>query len=242
MLKAELPQVQVEAILESIEESIEYFSSHKEPDLLLADIHLADGLAFSIFDSVSITCPVIFTTAYEQYALNAFKMNTVDYLLKPLHAADLHRALLKLENILNVSKQHSDIPPAKGSLVEPSPSAPKGQASSFKKHFLIPANNHLIPIEVKQIACLYVEDRITRAILLDGREQIMDGPLDAIMTQLDPDTFFRANRQYIISHSAIRDISVWPVSKLAINLSVPTPSRIIIPKARVREFKEWYTK
>ncbi len=234
LLKAELPQMQLEAVLASIEESVEYFSSHESPDLIFADIHLADGLAFDIFNSVAINCPVIFTTAYEQYALNAFKVNTVDYLLKPINPADLHHAINKLEKIL----MPSDLAPK---TTEQKPLSPDS-APQYKSHFLIPANNRLIPLEVRQIACLYLEDRITRAILFDGRQQIMDGPLDSIMAQLNPDIFFRANRQYIIAHNAIREISIWPISKLAVSLSVATPSRIIVPKARVREFKEWYTK
>ncbi len=114
-------------------------------------------------------------------------------------------------------------------------------ATRYRTHFLIPTRDKLIPIEVKQIAYFYLEDKITRAVLFDGRKQIVDRPLDSIMEYLDPTCFFRANRQYIVSHDAIREIGFWPASKLVLTLVVDTPERIIISKARTSEFKDWYT-
>ena len=228
------PQFNVLAVIQSIEESVEYFSNSTSssadpyPDLCFMDIHLADGLAFHIFDQVNITCPIIFTTAYDQYALQAFKVNSIDYLLKPIGLDDLRRALDKLEN-----------------LTSPPPPVPAAAlASSFKhyrSHFLIPHLDKLVPVEISQIACLYIEDKLTRVLLLGGQQHTIDKPLDLIMEQLDPALFFRANRQYIVAHRAIKEISVWPIGKLALTLAVPTPDRIIISKARVPEFKTWYT-
>ena len=228
------PQFNVLAVIQSIEESVEYFSNSTpssadtSPDLWFMDIHLADGLAFHLFDQVDITCPIIFTTAYDQYALQAFKVNSIDYLLKPIGLDDLRRALDKLEN-----------------LTSPPPPVPAAAlASSFKhyrSHFLIPHLDKLVPVEISQIACLYIEDKLTRALLLGGQQHTIDKPLDLIMEQLDPALFFRANRQYIVAHRAIKEISVWPIGKLALTLAVPTPDRIIISKARVPEFKTWYT-
>ena len=228
------PQFNVLAAIQPIEESAEYFSNSTPssadsyPDLCFMDIHLADGLAFHIFDQVDITCPIIFTTAYDQYALQAFKVNSIDYLLKPIGLDDLRRALDKLEN-----------------LTSPPPPVPAAAlASSFKhyrSHFLIPHLDKLVPVEISQIACLYIEDKLTRALLLGGQQHTIDKPLDLIMEQLDPALFFRANRQYIVAHRAIKEISVWPIGKLALTLAVPTPDRIIISKARVPEFKTWYT-
>lgn len=230
-LVEELPDAHVVAIIPSIEESLEFFQQNPMPDLIFMDIHLADGIAFSIFESVEITCPIIFTTAYEQYALDAFRVNTIDYLLKPIGRDDLHRAIQKLLNILKSAT------PA-----IPSNDALRQLGTNYKSHFLIPVRDRLIPVEVSQIACIYLEDKISRAMLFDGRQQIIDRPLDAVMDDLNPTLFFRANRQYIVTHSAIQDIAIWPISKLALTLSVPTPTRIIISKARVPEFKQWYTK
>ena len=230
LLAVQCPEGHISATLESIEESIEYLQQEPMPDLVFMDIHLADGLSFRIFDSVGIHCPIIFTTAYDQYALEAFKVNSIDYLLKPITPEDLRRALEKL-NTLAPTQQHP----------LPQPSASVG-SHTYKSHLLIPLRDKLVPVDIKQIACLYLEDKITRAILHNGHEHVIDKPLDAIMDILNPDLFFRANRQYIVAHSAISEIALWPISKLALTLLVPTPDRIIIPKARVAEFKNWYTK
>lgn len=221
--------------IQSIEEGVEFFKqfsppnccSDPYPDLCFMDVHLADGLAFHIFDSVSINCPIVFTTAYDQYALRAFKVNSIDYLLKPIGVDDLRHALEKLDNL--------------SSPLRPVPGAALAQAvKHYQSHFLIPVLDKLVPVEVNQVACLYIEDKLTHAILLDGRQQTIDKPLDLIMDQLDPALFFRANRQYIVAHRAIKEISVWPIGKLALTLSVATPSRIVVSKARVPEFKNWY--
>ena len=223
-----LPDAHILATLQSIEESVEYLQQHSTPDLILLDIHLADGLSFRIFDHVHPHCPIIFTTAYDQYALQAFKVNSIDYLLKPINRDDLQRALDKLHTLATPT---------------PSQLAALGDTlHHYRTHFLVPMRDKLIPVPIDQIACLYLEDKITRAILLDGHHQIIDRPLDSIMEQLDPSHFFRANRQYIVAHHAIREIAFWPISKLALTLCVPTPDRIIISKARVSEFKQWYTK
>ena len=111
----------------------------------------------------------------------------------------------------------------------------------YRSHFLIPVLDKLVPVEISQMACLYIEDKLTRAILLNGQQYTIDSPLALIMAQLDPSLFFRANRQYIVAHRAIKEISVWPIGKLALTLAVATPDRIIISKARVPEFKTWYT-
>ena len=229
-----LPHFTLLGIIQSIEEGVEYFkhldtsSSAPYPDLCFMDIHLADGLAFHIFDHVDIRCPIIFTTAYDEYALQAFKVNSVDYLLKPIGKDDLRHALDKLESL---AAPQSTVPVE--SLV--------ASFKHYRSHFLIPHLDRLVPVEVSQIACLYVEDRLTRAILMDGRKYTVDSPLDMVMDQLDPSLFFRANRQYIVAHRAVKEIYVWPIGRLALALAVATHDRIIISKARVPEFKTWYT-
>ena len=230
LISLTMPDTTVVAVLQSIEESIEHFSHNPPPDLVFMDIHLADGLAFHIFDSVPVPCPIIYTTAYDQYALQAFNANGIDYLLKPIDADGLRHAMHKL-NILS-RQPHA-----------PTPDTPHSQTpqTKYRSHFLIPVRDKLIPIQVCQIACLYLEDKITRALLLNGRRQIFDHPLDTIMEQLDPNHFFRANRQYIVAHNAIQEISVWPIGKLALTLAVDTPGRIIVSKAKAPEFKQWYS-
>lgn len=228
LLEQLVPDATIVGVLESIEESVEYLTQQPSPDLILMDIHLADGLSFRIFDHVSPTCPIIFTTAYDQYALEAFKVNSIDYLLKPINRDDLQRALDKLETLLS-----------------PTPSQLEALGATlhhYRTHFLIPLRDKLIPVPVDQIACFHLEEKITHAILMDGHRHIVDRPLETLMEQLDPTLFFRVNRQYIVSHAAISEIALWPISKLALTLSVATPERIIVPKARVAEFKHWYTR
>ena len=233
ILKEVMPDHQVLATLQSVEESVEYFNHPaQQPDLLFMDINLADGLSFRIFDQVNITCPVIFTTAYDQYAIDAFRVNSIDYLLKPINANDLRRALNKLDALASHSQ---------GQLQQLIKTLQSNSPAQYRSSFLIPVRDKLIPLQVRDIACIFLEDKISHAILFSGKSQSMDKPLDAIFDQLNPQFFFRANRQYIIARQAIKEISVWPISKLALTLTVPTPDRIIISKARVPEFKQWYT-
>lgn len=224
-----MPDATISATLQSIEESVECLKKAQQPDIVFMDIHLADGLALHIFDQVEITCPVVFTTAYDQYALDAFKAGAVDYLLKPVTKDDLQRTLDKLSRLQGSNSQH-DI------------TALMHSFKHYRKSFLIPIRDRLVPVEVSRVACFYLEDKIVRALMYDGGNQIMDRPLDAVMDELDPSLFFRANRQYIVALDAIKEINVWPIGKLALTLSVPTPDRIIISKAKVQEFKFWYTK
>jgi two-component system LytT family response regulator len=226
-----MPDVRVEVTLQSIEEAVEYFTAAGErgrwPDLVLMDINLADGQAFRIFEQVAIRCPIVFTTAYDQYALEAFQAGGFDYLLKPICTEALHRALDKVGLT------------ADGRLIA---AGRRTEATgNYPSHFLVPMRDKLIPVEIRQVACFCLEDRICRAIYYNGRSQTVDRPLEAIMEELDPTLFFRANRQYIVAHEAIREIGLWPVSKLVLTLGVETPGRIIISKARVHEFKQWYT-
>lgn len=228
-----LPGADILPPLQSIEECVEFFGEpHPEltvaDSLVFMDIHLADGLSFRIFDSVDIDLPIVFTTAYDQYALDAFKAGGFDYLLKPIAREDLEAALQKIDRLKAPSRTQIEMAGTR--------------LKRYRSHFLIPVRDRLIPVPVDQIACLYLEDKITRAVLLDGHSQIIPLSLDHIMEQLDPDAFFRANRQYIVAHRAIEQIAVWPISKLALSLSVRTPERIIISKAKVPEFKQWYTK
>lgn len=235
MLAEVLPDAEVVAVLQSIEECVEFFShshdnasANDDISLVFMDIHLADGPAFKIFERVDIPYPIVFTTAYDEYALQAFKVNSIDYLLKPISANDLRHAVEKLHRL------------------NPDNLRPLSQLASqpvFKSTFLIPMGGRLLPLHVDDIGCICLDEGTTRAILTSGAPPVsLDTPLDAMMERLDPDRFYRANRQYIVSRNAIHEISVWPIGKLALTLTVPTPTRIIVSKAKVPEFKRWYTR
>lgn len=226
--------IEVIAVLQSVEESIDWFSRNQAPDLVFMDIHLSDGSSFSIFDKATIGCPIIFTTAYDEYALKAFEVNSIDYLLKPINSKNLERAIAKF-GALSQSRT-------------PDPGALAGLLASFrqpkevyKSNFLIPYKDKLIPVATNKIACIYTESKTVHLITLDQQEYKLDKTLDELYAQLDPDQFFRANRQYIVAHKAIKDISVWFGSKLSINLNVVVPEKIIVSKAHVGDFKMWFT-
>lgn len=227
------PDLQVVATLQTIEESVEFFQEKPAPDLCFMDIHLADGLAFHIFEKVKVNCPIIFTTAYDQYALAAFKVNSIDYILKPINKVDLQRALDKAKYFTR-SAENSKIE----ALVEMF----QKQNRQYKECLLIPIRDKLIPLQVDEIACIFIENKLTHIITYKEETFFIDKPLDTITDWLNPAHFFRANRQYIIGHRAIKDITLWPLGKLSVNLCVKTPERIIISKTRVHQFKDWYTR
>jgi two-component system LytT family response regulator len=228
------PDTEVLCVLETVEESVEWLTSHPMPDLLFMDIHLADGSSFAIFDKVDVTAPVIFTTAYDEYALKAFEVNSIDYLLKPIHKGDLERALRKFEN-LTVPRTTSGVD-VKSLYAQIEAMRPK-----YKSYFLLPERDKLIPLQVSSIAFICIDEKMIKIVTLDHKVFYTNQTLDDLLEQLDPTQFFRANRQYIVSRGAIKDVSIWFGNKLAINLIVETPDKVIVSKARVSEFKTWFS-
>ncbi|MDY6436541.1 MAG: LytTR family DNA-binding domain-containing protein [Bacteroidales bacterium] len=225
------PATEVIAVLQSIEESIAWLDENPMPDLIFMDIHLADGSAFAIFDKVQITCPIIFTTAYDEYALKAFEVSSIDYLLKPINRNDLERALNKYNNL--VGEKQYDVEALK-QVVQTI-----GTNKRYKTCFLVPLRDKLVPLPTANIAYIYIDTKTVKAVTLDSLSHYMSQTLDDIMNQLNPDDFFRANRQYIISRKAVKDMTLWFGNKLSINLTVEVPEKIIVSKARVSEFKTW---
>lgn len=231
LLAEQCTDLEIVAQLESVTDTVAWIKSNPAPDLVFMDIHLADGDAFMIFEQVEFDAPIIFTTAYDQYALDAFKFNSVDYILKPIKSSDVQRAMDKwgrfsglektryVERIADMAHTHNNV----------------------KSSFLIHVKDKLVPLKPNDIAFCHTSGERVVAHTLDGRELPMDNSLDTIMGTLDTDHFFRANRQFIVSRAAVRDISIWFGSRLKLNLCVPLPEQIIISKARVPEFKRWLT-
>lgn len=227
LLASSHPEIDIIATLESVGECVEWFGKNAAPDLVFMDIHLADGNAFRIFDSISIQAPIIFTTAYDEYALEAFRVNSIDYILKPIKQEELERAVTKYANL--TAPQRDEISHNINLMAERT--RPKTQ--------LIRIKDRLIPIGVEDIAYFYTSNEQTTLTTFEGKEYPVDGTLESINNEYGGSDFFRANRQFVISRKAIKDISVWFGSRLAVNLVVATPERIIISKARVPEFKGW---
>lgn len=219
-------------VVESIRETVKWFENNQQPDIVFMDIHLSDGSAFEIFKLTKITCPIVFTTAYDEYALKAFKVNSIDYLLKPIEVNDVQDALKKLKVISSAGSMQNSI----NNLIDTF-----SRGSKYKKHFLIPVKgDKLIPVQTDELACFFVDSGIIKAMTFEGRSYGMDFTLDELNDLLDPELFFRANRQYIISRKAIRDIDLWFNSRLSVNLIVVVPDRIVISRGRIPEFKAWF--
>lgn len=234
LIKSVDENIDIIAVLQNVDESIEWFSTNRLPDVVFMDIHLADGDSFSIFKSIEIHCPIIFTTAYDQYALKAFEVNSIDYLLKPISKKSLEKALDKLKNF-SPNNNHSDV-------IAQIMKSIHQVNKTHKKSFLIPFKDKLIPISSDDIAYVYSQNKKAVITCFNKRNYMMDTSLDDFLKQLDPDLFFRANRQFIISHKAVSDLSMWFDGKLAVNLSVETPERIIVSRIRASDFKKWYMK
>lgn len=231
------PEIEIETVLDSISAVWDWFSFHPMPDLLFMDIHLADGSAFEIFDRVEITCPIIFTTAYDEYALRAFKVNSVDYLLKPIGKEDVEKAFQKLEQ-LHVSRQSGASDTALLQLIH---SLKKQER--YKTHFLIPVKgDKLLPVSVDMILLFYIRDCKVKVVLADGKEYVFPQTLDEVAECINPSLFFRVNRQFLISREAVKDIDLWFNNRLSVNLRCKvTNEKVLVSKAKVQEFKDWFS-
>jgi two-component system LytT family response regulator len=186
-----------------------------------------------IFDSVEIKCPVIFTTAYDEYALKAFEVNSIDYILKPISKAALEKAMSKYRKFNGNHLQSQN-------LINNLLDSLKQYNKSYKNYLLVPERDKLIPVALDDVYYVFIDTKIVKIVTSDNKSRYIDKTLDEIMTDLDPKKFFRANRQYIISRSSIKDMSLWFGNKLSVNLKIPVNEKIIISKARVKEFKQWF--
>ncbi|MBQ4279199.1 MAG: response regulator transcription factor [Rikenellaceae bacterium] len=221
------PECRVLAVLDTVADSVAWLSANPTPDLIFMDIHLADGQAFHIFKHVEITAPIIFTTAYDQYALAAFRVNSIDYLLKPIKADDLRRALDKLRRLTG------------GELTSYSASVSAFSRRQLPATFLLHVRDKIVVLPVGDIAFCYTQNERVTAYTHAGDAYPIDKSLDSMIQQLPAERFFRANRQFIIAREAIRDIAIWLGNRLSVTLSLPTPEKILISKARAPEFKRW---
>ena len=222
--------IEIAAVTESVEQSQQWLMQN-HADLIFMDIHLSDGSAFSLFDHIEVSTPIIFTTAYDQYALDAFKVNSIDYLLKPIKQTELERALEKFKRF-TASDLNSYI-----SRINQLTEKPK-----YQSRILVTIKDKILPLAVEDIAYIYSTDGKTEIFTTGGKTFIYNKPLDSIIRNLDPTVFFRANKQFIINRNHITDITVWFDSRLRVRLTAETPEEIYIAKNRASEFKSWLTK
>lgn len=232
MLSSALPESNIVAIIDSVVDSVEWFTENPMPDIVFMDIHLADGSAFDIFDRIRIDCPIIFTTAYDEYALKAFKVNSIDYLLKPISESDLKRSIEKLSNLKES--------PHRGSLDDIVHLLSRSQR--YTTHLLLPRHgDKLTPIAISSIDYFFIEEGLVRATTADNTNYTIPYTLDQLTDMVDPSHFFRINRQYLLTRSAISDIDLWFGGRLSVNLKKGVHDKIIVSKSKVSEFKQWFT-
>ncbi|MFM1878321.1 MAG: hypothetical protein RLZZ241_1187 [Bacteroidota bacterium] len=231
MLEAlELTNIQM---LHSVEESINWFRENPNPDLLFLDIQLSDGLSFEIFDSVTISAPIIFTTAYDEYALRAFKLNSIDYLLKPIDEGELEAALNKYRN------QVAATPPVQFDYEEIRKLLVNPLDREYKKRFTVRVGQHLKIISVSDIECFYSENKGTYAATREGRIYLLDQTLEQLENELEPETFFRVSRKFCVNINCIKDIIAYSNSRLKLVLNTFSDAEIIVARERVRDFRLW---
>jgi two-component system LytT family response regulator len=229
--------VQVIDTLDSVESAVQWFRAHPSPDLLLADIELADGQSFAIFEQVDIKCPVIFTTAYDEFALQAFKVHSIDYLLKPINEDALRKSLQKLNEFKKMYGTTSTSIDLK-SLVNllRNPALP---AHTYRDRFLLKQGSRLVPVEVKEIAYFFTRDRISFVKTWDNRSLIIDYHLDELERMLDPRLFYRANRQVIISPRSVSKIHIHFHNRLKLELTPTIEEDVFISRDKATQFRTW---
>jgi DNA-binding LytR/AlgR family response regulator len=229
------PDWDVQVCLESVKQSIEWFSNNEHPDLIFMDIQLTDGISFSIFDKVDLESMVIFTTAYDEYAIQAFKVNSIDYLLKPMSEEKLSVAIKKAEKVIGYFENGENAKPDYDSLLQ----ALKTGTKNYRKRFLIAGASSFFKIETEDIAYFYTTNRITFAVTFQGKEYIVDLTMEKLEEQVDPEIFFRANRSQIINIESIQKFESYFGGKLSVRLVPPFKENVIISRLKATEFKSW---
>ncbi len=231
--KIEKLGLQVNTLLHSVEESIYWFENNSHPDLIFLDIQLSDGLSFEIFENITIKSAIIFTTAYDEYALRAFKLNSIDYLLKPIDEDDLSIAISKFKNQFQKSLvSNLDFEAIKRMLVNPIDRV-------FKKRFTIKMGQQLKMINIEDVECFYSENKGTYLHTFENRNYLLDQTLEQLENELDPKEFYRINRKFIIPMRGIKEIQLHSNSRLKVILPSYKDDEVIVAREKVGDFKIW---
>ncbi|SRX54993.1 LytTR family DNA-binding domain-containing protein [Aequorivita sp. CIP111184] len=229
----EKQDVNVSQMLHSVEEAVNWFQNNPHPDLIFLDIQLSDGLSFEIFDAVEVNSAIIFTTAFDEYALQAFKLNSIDYLLKPIDEEELQAAVKKYKSLKpaaqNVQFNFEDIKKLLVNSVE----------REYKKRFITKIGQHIKMISVDEIECFYSENKGTYAHTEDGRDYLLETTLEQLEQELSPETFFRISRKFYININSIKDIISYTNSRLQLKLNSYKDQEVIVARERVKDFKLW---
>ena len=233
LLRQVAPESQVVAVTDSIESSVNWLRQNPAPDLIFSDIHLADGSSFEIFKEVEVTAPVIFTTAFDQYALEAFKVNSIDYLLKPVKLAELEKSLEKWKKLRPQPGPALDYQQLINALKPAQP--------TYQKRLVIRYGPHIKTVEVADVAYFLTQEKITFLNTFGNKKLPVDFTLDELENMLDPAIFFRINRQFIINVNAIGNMTSYSKSRVKIDLNPPSEIETIVSTERSATFKNWLT-
>mgnify|MGYP005821270025 FL=1 len=229
-------ELHVSTMLHSVEEAIHWFQNNEHPDLIFLDIQLSDGLSFEIFDVIEVHSAIIFTTAFDEYALQAFKLNSIDYLLKPIDEEDLEHAVHKYQtrfkSMTGPNKMALDFDDIKKLLVNP-------LEREYKKRFIAKVGQHIKIINSEDVECFYSENKGTYAATKDGRNYLLDKTLEQLEGDLKPQVFFRVSRKYFVHIDYIQDIISYTNSRLQIKLKSNPKLEIIVSREKVKDFKLW---
>jgi DNA-binding LytR/AlgR family response regulator len=235
LVKELIPQGKIVASIDTVKKAVQWFKSNPTPDLALMDIQLADGISFQIFEQCQVKSPVIFTTAYDEYALKAFKVNSIDYILKPVDKDELKTALDKLRNFTGNESETKQLLDNIGQAVQM-------LMKKYKSRFVIKVGEHLKTVEVENIRYFFSQEKATFCVTDENRNFILDFTLEQLEDMLDPEIFFRINRKYLVRSAAIQDIISYTNSRLKLVIRGSQDTDIIVARERVQEFKEWLDK
>ncbi len=225
--------IEVLTKLDSVKKSVEWFNSQPHPDLVFMDIQLGDGLSFEIFEQTQLTCPVIFTTAYDEYAVRAFKVNSIDYLLKPIDFEDLSKALTKFEQAFPIGKDNLSVNPIRIEEIL------HQLTKQYKSRFVVKVGLHIRPIEISEIQYFYSMEKATFLCNNANKSYSLDYSLDQIERMVDPKQFFRVSRKYLVHISAIHEVVAYSNSRLRIQFKHSEIQEAIVSREKVGDFKNW---
>lgn len=233
MLRKIIPDITIQAMIDSIDDAVEWLRTHDEPDIIFADIQLSDGICFDIFKQIQPRCAIIFTTAYDAYAVEAFKVNSIDYLLKPIHPEDLEKSINKYHSLKQTfSSDNTHKLNALLSLLDHA-------GREYKNRFLVKSGQTMKPVPTKDIAYAMIDSQLVFFIDWNGKRYLVEHTLDELEKKLDPGEFFRINRQMIVSLNAVKAIHAYFNSRLKLDLQPHPDTDVLVSRMKVSEFKKW---
>ncbi|MEO9965737.1 MAG: response regulator transcription factor [Reichenbachiella sp.] len=227
------PSIEIVEVFDGVKEAVKWFNNHQGPDLIFMDIQLSDGLSFEIFEQTEINNPVIFTTAFDEYMLKAFKVNSIDYLLKPINKDDLQHSLDKYRSL---KSQFSDSQPT---TIQDLIKNIRLDDRKFKSRFLVKMGEKMMSVETEDISCFMAKSGVVFLLTKAGKKYLIDQTLDEIIRELDPDKYYRANRQFVLGYSSIQAVHKYGKSKLMVETNFDHEEQIIVSSEKATSFKEW---